>query len=249
MADEVNFVHDGVEQRKAEEEELQRRRREWFATLPANELSNSEDMLRKALVKYLEACPSPQSMLKDVCRCQEVRFRKLQCLPRFITISQWIKSRGHGIQINEAQSTIWLSANWDRVFVNLPPPKKMRVTLKPASKPMPKPQPKPRNVAPPFHLRFGCFEGKKINIWTAAQCDLNSLAIPDATRLDVRMWSDPDASYELRQHDGGHPEIIRRLLQREPHGDKPTFADWLKQRLEEWKTQVVKDQALNIVLY
>ena len=42
---------------------------------------------------------------------------------------------------------------------------------------------------------------------------------------------------------------VWRLLQREPGEDTPTFADWLKQRLEEWKTQVVKDQALKIMLY
>ena len=378
MVGEVNVLEDGVEQRKVEGEELQLRRQQWFSKLPANELNDSEDMLCKALVKYLEACPCLQSTLSDVCRRHEIRLRKVQCLPRFITISEWIKRRGQGIQIDETESTIWLAANLDRLFDNPPQPKKMRVTLKPASKPMPKSQPKPPNVpppfhlrlgcckgnllrwqspspsslqtrnltcicrcpdpktgpkkvhekkqkqlrngsmpwksheelpkgswcfseddevlrsavdawerdaecrendpcneedgeddaasdggddvffqwqpkapnaAPPFHLRFGCFKGKKIRIWTAAQCDLNWLGIPDATRLDVRMWSDPNASPELRQHDGGHPEIVRRLLKREPHGDTPTFADWLKQRLEEWRIQVVKDQELKIVLY
>ena len=115
MQDEVNFVDDGVEQRKVEEEQLQLHREQWFAKLPSNELTESEDMLRMAFVKYLEACPSSQSTLTDACRCQpgplfaarqEIRFRRVQCLPRFITISEWITKRGQGIQINEAQSTI-----------------------------------------------------------------------------------------------------------------------------------------------
>ena len=219
-----------------------------------------------ALVQYLEACPSSQSTLTDACRCkpgplfaarQEIRFREVQCLPRFINISEWIKSRGQGIQINEADSTICLSrgpkrhatANPDCLVGNLPQPKRMRVTVKPASKPMPKHGPKPPNTAPPFHLRFECFKDTKIQIWTAAECDLKSLGNLGATTWDVRMWSDPHASHKLRRHDGGHPVIIRRLLQRKPEGDTPTFAGWLKQRLEEWKTQVVKDQALKIMLY
>ena len=69
MADEVNFVDNGVEQRKVEEAELQLRRQQWFAQLPANELRKSEDMLRMALVRYLDACPSSQSTLTDACRC------------------------------------------------------------------------------------------------------------------------------------------------------------------------------------
>ena len=32
---------------------------------------------------------------------------------------------------------------------------------------------------------------------------------------------------------------VWRLLQREPGEDTPTLADWLKQRLEEWKTLAV----------
>ena len=103
MADEVNFVCDGVEQRKVEEEKRQMRRQEWFAKLPSNKLSDSEDMLRKALVQYLEACPFTQSTLTNAMRPQEIRFRKVQCLPRFITISQWIQRRGHGI--------LWYSGN------------------------------------------------------------------------------------------------------------------------------------------
>ena len=74
MQDEVNFVDDGVEQRKVEEEQLQLHREQWFAKLPANELTESEDMLRMAFMRAVHARLLPRRFATFSSLCRVLHF-------------------------------------------------------------------------------------------------------------------------------------------------------------------------------